>query len=152
MSSAIPANAESTSGQNTTAYDYPIKPGTSEWSQFDDHAEMVDACQIPEDVLKTMSTDALIETVLNYPLLDDIYAYDTFQEGFDAVSEHFNGLLELLNRGDAGSELLAKYQGMDVTTDANTVTSKWGPGALVKHFYTECPYYYSSSNISYWYR
>jgi hypothetical protein len=32
------------------------------------------ASYVPEEVLKNMTTDALVETVLNYPLLVDIYA------------------------------------------------------------------------------
>jgi hypothetical protein len=97
----------------TDAYDYPIKPGTDEWKAFGSHDEMLQACQIPESILKDMSTAGLVETVLNYPLLLDYMAYDSRQYGLDMVVSHFNGLQELFNRKDAGTELLARYRTMD---------------------------------------
>jgi hypothetical protein len=97
----------------TDAYDYPIKPGTDEWKAFGSHDEMLQACQIPESILKDMSTAGLVETVLNYPLLGDYTAYNNMQYGFDMVVSHFNGLRELFNRKDAGTELLARYRTMD---------------------------------------
>jgi hypothetical protein len=97
----------------TDAYDYPIKPGTDEWKALGSHDEMLQACQIPESILKDMSTAGLVETVLNYPLLLDYMAYDSRQYGLDMVVSHFNGLQELFNREDAGTELLARYRTMD---------------------------------------
>ena len=34
-------------------WSYPILPGTEAWIAFDTYQEKVNACQIPEDVLKT---------------------------------------------------------------------------------------------------
>jgi hypothetical protein len=95
------------------AYDYPVKPGTAGWKAFTTHDEMLKACQIPEDILKNMSTKGLVETVLEYPLYGDMMAYDSIQQGFEAVASQFNGLSELLNRKDAGTELLAIYSKMN---------------------------------------
>jgi hypothetical protein len=91
------------------AYDFPIKPGTEAWKKFTSHDEMLAATQIPADVLKGMSTRALVETCLNYPLYGDMMAYNSLQQGLDAVISRFNGLQELLKREDAGAELLAQY-------------------------------------------
>jgi hypothetical protein len=99
--------------QELDSYDYPIKPGTEEWKAFGMHDQMVKACQIPEDTLKKMSTEGLAETVLHYPLLSDVSAFNSVQYGFERVSSQFNGLSELLNREDAGSELSATYRTMD---------------------------------------
>ena len=95
------------------AYDYPIKPGTEEWKAFKSHDDMLKACQIPKSTLKSMSTKGLVETVLEYPLFGDIMAYNSIQQGFEAVASRFNGLSELLNRKDAGTELLAIYSKMN---------------------------------------
>jgi len=103
--------AQAASANDT--YDYPIKPGTEEWKAFQTHDDMLKACQIPEDILKNMSTKGLVETVLEYPLLGDMMAYSGIQQGFEAVASQFNGLPELLNRKDAGTELLAVYSKMD---------------------------------------
>jgi hypothetical protein len=98
------------------AYDYPIKPGTDEWKAFGSHEEMLKACQIPEELLHRISTTALVETVLNYPLGGDWWAYDTPEIGIKRVREQFNGLSELLSRNDGGVSLIALYQTMDPTT------------------------------------
>jgi hypothetical protein len=95
------------------AYDYPIKGGTDEWKALGSHEEMLKACQIPEKLLHRMSTTALVETVLNYPLSGDWWCYDSFEIGIKRVREQFNGLSELLSRNDAGVALIASYQTVD---------------------------------------
>jgi hypothetical protein len=100
-------------------YEFPIKPGSEEWAAFESHREMVVATQIPDEVLINMSTEALIGTVLNYPLLGDMFAFNTMQQGFDAVEANFNGLTTLLQRPDAGTKLLTRYQQMDPTIVQN---------------------------------
>lgn len=60
----VPLHAQKSNG----AYNYPIKPGTSEWKTLTSHDQMQRVCQIPDATLKSMSTTDLIETCLNYPL------------------------------------------------------------------------------------
>jgi len=121
----FPSIAQTDAAQAASAgdgYDYPIKAGTDAWRTFATHDAMLQACQIPEDILKSMSTKGLAETVLEYPLLGDMMAYNTIQQGFDAVASQFNGLPELLNRKDAGTELLAMYSRMD----PQAIGENWG--------------------------
>lgn len=92
------------------SYQYPVKGGTEEWKKFTSHAEMLEVSQVPKTILEKMTTAELVETVLNYPLYGDMYAYDTFQQGIESISTQFNGLSELLKRNDAGIVLLAKYK------------------------------------------
>lgn len=73
-------------------YDYPVKGGTEEWKSFTNLNEMLEACQISESILKKMSTAGLVETVLNYPLLGNMFAYNFPQQGFEAATAQFNGL------------------------------------------------------------
>jgi len=94
-------------------YEYPVKPGTSEWKALHSSAEMLKVCQIPEKLLRRMSTAGLVETVLNYPLYGNIHAHNSLQQGFEAVTSQFNGLQELLKRRDAGTVLLSRYRTMD---------------------------------------
>ena len=47
--------------QQTSEWNYPILPGTEEWKKFKTQQEKVDACQIPEDVLKAISTNDLVQ-------------------------------------------------------------------------------------------
>ena len=70
---------------------------------------IVAAMQIPVDMLKSMPTAQLVKTCLDYPLHPDIVFYDSLQKGMDALIAQFNGLRELMNRQDAGVELLKVY-------------------------------------------
>lgn len=84
---------------NYTGFRYSSLPGMSTWP-YGNHQNMVDACQIPEEVLEQLSTSDLVQTVMFYPLLDDIYAFDSVDDGFEIVKDHFRGLAELCARTD----------------------------------------------------
>lgn len=128
---ATRAKMSSDSSVPPDTYDFPIKPGTPEWQALNSHEEMVRACQIPEATLQSMSTAGLVETVLNYPLLGDMIAYNSFQEGFNTMASEFNGLAELLQRPEAGSELLTRYRAMDpAAIDVNWTPEQRGQYAF----------------------
>lgn len=93
------------------SWDFPVKPGTEEWKSLKNRYERCKACQIPDDVLPTLSTDQLIELCLNFPFLYDIRAFDNTLTGFDKYSREFNGFQELLKRSDAALILKQKYKG-----------------------------------------
>lgn len=76
--------------------------------------------QLPKDAIESMSTDELIEAVLNYPFFHDIYAFDDIQMGFDKMFDSFNGVRELAKRNDVASELLRMYSNEEVLTKADT--------------------------------
>ncbi len=94
-------------------WDYPVKPGSKEWKELKFHQEMVDVCQIPANLLSTISTEELAELCLNYPLFFTMKAFNNLQEGFNQVSTEFNGFQELFRRADAGVILLAIYKKCD---------------------------------------
>jgi hypothetical protein len=75
---------------------------------------MIDACQIPEDVLTNMCTHGLIVTCLNYPLRVDIFAFNIPQMGYESQRGSFNGLAELNYRPDALPELMEFYENFDL--------------------------------------
>ena len=88
-----------------TPYQYPLTAGTDAWGALMNHAEKVDLCQIPEDILSLMTTEALAETVLSYPLLLDMYVWDSTTTGYKVIAATFNGLAELERRPDGLSTL-----------------------------------------------
>lgn len=64
-----------------SGYRYAVLPGTSLWP-YDNHATMDELCQVPNEVLQLMSTEDLLQTVLAYPLMLDVYAYDDNSVGY----------------------------------------------------------------------
>ena len=86
----------------TEPYEYPILPGTAEWEALPNNlAAKVNACAVPLDTLEHMTTGALLETVLTYPLLDNIFAFNTIEQGIESVSGYFHGINVLREREDA---------------------------------------------------
>jgi hypothetical protein len=93
-----------------TPYEYPIVPGTPEWFEMKSFPEKIEACKIPEDKAKAMSTEALIETILNHPIWTIYFAYD-MSIVYNIYSEDIIvALQELEQRKDADELLLARYQ------------------------------------------
>jgi hypothetical protein len=90
-------------------WDYPVKPGMEEWKQFQSYDEMVRACQIPEDLLSTLSTEDLTDLCLRYPPLWNFYAFENTNAGLDKLFSDFNGIRELFKRKDAASNLSRRY-------------------------------------------
>jgi carbonic anhydrase len=56
--------------QKSQTWDFPIKPGMEEWAKFQSRQEIVDACQIPENTLRTLSTEELTDIIVK---LDEQY-------------------------------------------------------------------------------
>jgi hypothetical protein len=90
-----------------TPYEYPVIPGTQEWNDLNSLDEKIAVCSVDEDLLAAMTTPALLETVLNYPLLVNIYAFGDPEIGIESVSEYFPGLQILFDREDAADSLAA---------------------------------------------
>ncbi len=90
-------------------WDYPVKPGMEEWKKLNSHQEMVEVCQIPNNVISRIPTLELAELCLNYPLFFTMRAFNNLQEGFNQVSTEFNGFKELFKREDVGKVLLSIY-------------------------------------------
>lgn len=86
--------------------EYPINQTDAEWKELDNHNEMIKACMVPDDVLSVMRTKELMQLLYDYPLLIDIYSYDSLEEGVIHLAEECNILAELCKRGDFSVELL----------------------------------------------
>ncbi len=97
-------------------YEYPITPQKTPeiWKEFTDHQQMLDACEIPEEILKSMTTQQLLLTCLDYPLAGDAMFYDSEISGFNCVKLRHNGMTELFERPDFSTELAALYNDYSV--------------------------------------
>ncbi len=82
-------------------YKYPVNIGSEKWNSFTNVLDRREACYVPEELLASMSTPALVETVVTWPLFIDVTCFDTIEMGIDWVSEYFGGIEELKKRGDA---------------------------------------------------
>jgi hypothetical protein len=99
--SATGCESEAASYSIDEAWIYPVRPDMDEWESYIRPEQKLKASYVPKDILKSMTTRALVETVLTYPLLIDMYAFNTEYIGYKAVSSNFYGLPELASRTDA---------------------------------------------------
>lgn len=91
-------------------YNFPVKADNPAWKEFKSRTEMADALQIPSDILKNLTTEALAKTCLNFPMFKDLCFFNTIQTGLNNLKQSFNGFQELLGRNDAAIELLKLYK------------------------------------------
>lgn len=111
----------------TKYWDYPIKPGMEEWTEFTSSDEMVNACQIPNMYLETIPTDVLLDICLRYPMLLDVHFSNNLQEGIELILTSFNGLTELFKRPDGALTIYNQYlkeTPCEVNTKKNNNTFK----------------------------
>lgn len=95
---------------SNTKYHYPSLPSDhSSWT-----SEEVDKyVDLPQNIAHCISTDTLIQSVLDYPYLGLFFAGVTPQDGYNIVHNQFRGLPELENRSDRAHSLLKFYKAMD---------------------------------------
>jgi len=94
------------------AYTFPVRPGEEAWKTLGNTEKRYAACQLPNEILKSMTTTDLVATCLDYPLIGTLFAYNDVQTGFNAIAKGFNGIEELLTRKDAGTALMEVYAKM----------------------------------------
>lgn len=90
-----------------TYYEYPITINSADWFEYS-VLEKVEMLKIPQAVLEKMSDDAVVQAVLDYPYLVDIFAYNDIQEGYESFANYCSAFGELLKR-DSAIQLLETY-------------------------------------------
>lgn len=83
-----------------------------EWKELEGREEMLAVCQLPDKLLKKLSTYELLKLTEESPMLGDIYAAETTEEGFRSVVNSFNGLRELLSREDCLEVVCEEYNNL----------------------------------------
>ena len=91
------------------AWDYPVKPGMEEWGNQNSREKKVAVCQIPEDILYSLSVEDLTVICLQYPLLADVFAFNNMDFAINRMFEEFNGIRYLFTKNDVSKELLKHY-------------------------------------------
>lgn len=94
------------------AYSFENIESPDVWKTFNTLKDQQNACQIPETILQRMTTQALVETCMKYPLRGIYSAYNDEIKGLQVIINGFNGLIELKNRDDAPRQLINYYSKM----------------------------------------
>lgn len=118
----------SVTGRSTFSYDSVTNPEV--WKTFMSFEEMMNATQIPEDILKELPTDTLVALCMNHPMANNYIYYNNQINGVLSVMKRFNGFQELKRREDAAEKIMDFYEKMDI--DYNVTEKKKNPYS--RHF------------------
>ena len=97
-------------------YSYPVKPGSAEWNAAGAAGgldSIYKLCQIPSNVLPTMSTLGLIQSLEYNPCLGNIFLRTNLFQGRNEVLPRLNVSVELNKRNDAALNMMAYYKEID---------------------------------------
>lgn len=90
----------------------------AEWLEWDNTQDVVALLQL-KDAKDSMDSAELLNVVLEYPFLGDVYLANSFDRVVDTFAMSFDGIAELLDREDAAAVLLEKHAVL--TKDVNNV-------------------------------
>lgn len=102
------------SDEDKDVYTFPAKSADMSWQ------EALKSYELPKHVLHCITTESLFQTYLTYPELRMMWSRDPLQKGFDFIRESFNGVDELLNRGDAYPIIVDRYKQLNMNRDWNS--------------------------------
>lgn len=87
---------------------YTITPKSDSWKDFSS-VELKKMLNISREEAEHMDTETLLDVVLNYPFLGDIYAFEDQDKALDYLAEQFTALKVLLERNDITDKLVQNY-------------------------------------------
>lgn len=84
----------------------PISKSTEEWKLAENVWERKQLLNIPNGIIQDISTENLLDMVLKYEYIGDIFYYNSYQDAIETIARQYNGLEELLTRSDSGLVIL----------------------------------------------
>lgn len=99
---------------------YAVTSASPEWKTFKTSRQMVDACRIGDATIDGMSTEQLVEAVVTFPLLIDLYAYNDLDYALDRLAQKSDAYRELRRRDNAVECLTALYD--NIVANSNRYT------------------------------
>ncbi len=95
-------------------WNYPIYTNDKEqWNELD-YKEQVAACNMPQSLLESISTQELTTLALEYPFLIDFFMFDSYTAGMRSIWGKSNIINELYYREDVGTYLLEAYESEEI--------------------------------------
>lgn len=84
------------------------------WTKVESLEERFSVCDISEERAKTMTTDAIVRSILHYPLNYIIFVYNNPIDAVKLVLEYSNLHRELLKREDAAKTVLQYFEQSEI--------------------------------------
>ena len=92
---------------STDMAEYALVPeNTEEWAKLNTHADKIDALTIQEETLNIMSPEGIVATALEYPLFANMFAFNTYQQGFEVIANESNVIEAMLEQATETAPIL----------------------------------------------
>ncbi|MBE5968241.1 MAG: hypothetical protein E7255_15005 [Lachnospiraceae bacterium] len=86
--------------------------------------EKLESCQIPKASAEKMTTEALLDSILENPFTADMLVHDSMEVGYQKVKDEILAFQILLKRSDLGSVMVKKYSiSSEGTSDQDIMNS-----------------------------
>lgn len=92
---------------------YPVTPDDSAWKEIGFEEQLELTC-VPDEIAKNSSTEQLVQWVLNYPFLIDMFAFDDFEDAINHFKFTNNAFRYLDEKEDFLKCLLNEYKATDI--------------------------------------
>lgn len=92
------------------------------WATCKCFEDRITACEVPEECLSAMTTKALVETCIDYPLLYCFSAYTNELQAVKTITDFSNAYQELLSRSDAADAIIDFYSNASVRISVDSLS------------------------------
>ena len=124
LSAALAVGAWAVTGRAacsvTAPYQFPVQPGTPEWVGLSANARRA-ACRLPAGLAEQMTSEALLETALDYPYVSSILAFSDPVQGFWSNAKYNDALAELVTRPNAAAVVERAFSKLPPLTEITDV-------------------------------
>lgn len=110
MSTACRGTAADVSESGYGYYEYPITPEDSEWHELGDVSAKIEACRIPQEVLDAMTDEELLQAILDFPFLGDLFVSSQYPQEIGFFEEECDAYREILTRENAKTVIFEKIE------------------------------------------
>lgn len=93
---------------------YSVLPGDPEWEQLGSVEDKIRACAIDEEILRNLTDEELVQAILDYPFIIDLWLVDDYRIGVQSVCKNSDAFRELLSRDNAKDILMNWLKGKSV--------------------------------------
>ena len=108
--------AQSAGYLDDSPYVYQLTPDSNKWVAYTKKSDILAELQIPKNRLSTITTYALLLTVLDYPYILDYNVFNDFEVAYNTFYADFNGFRELMSRNDLTEQLIKEYNATHIIT------------------------------------
>lgn len=102
---------------------YNVLPGDPEWEQLGSVADKIQACAISEEVLCSLSDKELLQAVLDYPFVIDLFATDDHKLAAQSIYDHSDAFHELVSRNN-GKDIMMDWLREKCESDLSTLSGE----------------------------